>query len=404
MTRTMTRKHAGCLGAAIALVLIAAPATAQEIDHSKMHHPPAKQTTAKKKSPTESATKPKPAPRPTVKKTARPAPAAKPASTDPHAGHGAAASPEAGVDHSKMDHSKMDEPKTDHSAMDHSKMDHSTMDEPKTDHSTMDHSKMDHSKVDEPKMDHSKMDHSGMAAAPQEPLTPIPVLTEADRIGAIPPDHPHPVHDNEIFHYVLFNRLEASDADEGAAVEWEGQAWVGTDLDRLWLRSEGEQVDGSLESANLEVLYGRSVTPWWDVVAGIRHDFAPGRSQDFLALGVMGLAPYMFEVEATAYLGQSGRSELQVEAEYEMLLTNRLILQPLVEVNVFGKSDPGRGIGSGLGTVEAGLRLRYEIDRRFAPYVGVVHERAFGRTADLRRDAGGHVDDTRAVAGFRIWF
>ncbi|MDQ3510907.1 MAG: copper resistance protein B, partial [Pseudomonadota bacterium] len=259
--------------------------------------------------------------------------------------------------------------------------------------------KMDHSK-----MDHSKMDHSEIPAATLEPRTPIPVITQADRMGAIPPDHPHPVHDNGIFRYVLLNRLEAWDTDEGTAVKWEGQAWIGTDLDRVWLRSEGERSDGSLERADLEVLYGRSVTSWWDVVAGLRHDFAPGKSQDFLALGVMGLAPYMFEVEATAYLGQSGRSELRVETEYEMLLTNRLILQPLVEVNVFGKSDPGRGTGSGLGTVEAGLRLRYEIDRRFAPYIGVVRERAFGRTAELRRDAGRHVDDTHVVAGFRIWF
>lgn len=118
----------------------------------------------------------------------------------------------------------------------------------------------------------------------------------------------------------------------------------------------------------------------------------------------MGLAPYKFEVEATAYLGPSGQTAARFEVEYETLLTNRLILQPLLEVNLYGKDDPRRGIGSGLSTVEAGLRLRYEFTRQFAPYIGVVRERAFGGTADLRRADDEDIDDTRFVAGLRIWF
>jgi copper resistance protein B len=109
-------------------------------------------------------------------------------------------------------------------------------------------------------------------------------------------------------------------------------------------------------------------------------------------------------VEATAYLGESGQAAARLEVEYETLLTNRLILQPLVELNVYGQSDERRDIGSGLSTAEFGLRLRYEIRREFAPYLGVVHERAFGRTADFRRDDGEDVNDTRLVAGIRIWF
>lgn len=214
----------------------------------------------------------------------------------------------------------------------------------------------------------------------------------------------HAMHGESIQRYVQFNRLEAWNADPGTGLAWEGQAWVGTDTDRLWLRSEGEQVDGLLESADLEVLYGRPVSRWWDLVAGVRHDFAPGGSRDFVAIGVIGLAPYKFEVAATAYLGQSGQSAARVEVEYETLLTNRLVLQPLVEMEINGRDDPRRGIGSGLSTVEAGLRLRYEVTRRFAPYVGVVHERAFGRTADFRKDDGHAARDTRIVAGARIWF
>jgi copper resistance protein B len=254
--------------------------------------------------------------------------------------------------------------------------------------------------------------HAGHAPIPpptheapsDKPMTPIPEVTDADRAAAIAPEDDHPVHDNGIFSYVLFNRLEAWEADAGTGLAWEGQSWIGTDLNRLWLRSEGEQIDGRLESADLEVLYGRSVSAWWDVVAGVRHDFRPGDSRDFLAVGVVGLAPYKFEVEATAYVGESGQTAARIEVEYETLLTNRLILQPLLEAEFNGKDDPARGVGSGLSTAEFGLRLRYEIRREIAPYIGIVRERAFGQTARFREQDGHASDDTRFVAGFRIWF
>jgi len=236
------------------------------------------------------------------------------------------------------------------------------------------------------------------------PTTPIPVLTDADREAARPPTHAHPVHDNTVHYKVLFNRLEAFDADHGSGQAWEGQAWIGTDTDRVWLRTEGERVGGRTESADVEVLYGRPVSAWWDVVAGVRHDFQPGGAQDWAAIGVVGLAPYKFEVEATAYIGASGRTAARIEAEYEVLLTNRLILQPLVEANFHGEDDAGRGVGAGLSTMEAGLRLRYEFHRKFAPYIGVVHERAFGDTADFRAGQGDPTRDTRWVAGVRLWF
>jgi copper resistance protein B len=275
-------------------------------------------------------------------------------------------------------------------------MDHSTMD-----HSTMDYSTMDHSTMDHSTMDHSTMDH-GAAYGAAAPRTPIPVLTDADRAAAAPPAHDHPVHDSGIQSFTLFDRLETSNA--GDSLAWNGRAWIGGDINRLWLRSEGSRVDGRTESADLEVLAGHSVAPWWDVVVGIRHDFRPGSAQDFAAVGVQGLAPYKIAIDATAYVGQGGQTAARLEAEYEGLLTNRLILQPQVELNLYGQDDPGRGIGSGLSTVDAGLRLRYEITRRFAPYIGVVHERAFGATARLRHDNGGDSRDTRIVAGVRFWF
>jgi copper resistance protein B len=263
---------------------------------------------------------------------------------------------------------------------------------------------VDQSTIDHSKMDHSKMDHSKMTPAPDAPRTPIPVLTDADREAARPPSEAHPVHDNGVNSKVLLNRLEVIDADHGTRLQWEGQAWIGTETDKLWLRTEGERIDNRTESADVEVLYGRPIARWWDVVAGVRHDFKPGASQDWAAIGVTGIAPYKFEVEATAYIGASGRTAARVEAEYELLLTNRLVLQPLVEANFNSKDDAMRGVGSGLSTMEAGLRLRYEIHRKFAPYIGVVHERAFGDTADFRELRGEEKSDTHIVAGVRVWF
>lgn len=240
--------------------------------------------------------------------------------------------------------------------------------------------------------------------APGALRTPVPTLTDADRVAARPPEHAHPVHDNTVHWKVALDRLEAFDADHGTGVEWKAKAWIGTDTDRLWVRSEGERTDSRTESADVEVLYGRPIAPWWDLVAGVRHDFQPGGSQDWAAIGVAGVAPYKFEVEATAFVGASGRTAARIEAEYELLLTNRLLLQPLVEASLHGKDDERRRVGSGLSTVEAGLRLRYEFHRQFAPYIGIVHERAFGGTADFRERAGEPGSDTRIVAGVRAWF
>ncbi|WP_342315353.1 copper resistance protein B [Lysobacter sp. FW306-1B-D06B] len=250
--------------------------------------------------------------------------------------------------------------------------------------------------------DHAQMGHA--MDAPREPVEPIAPITDADRAAAFPALQHDMHHASEWNSFVLIDRLEAVDLDHGRGEAWEAQAWFGTDTDRLWLRSEGERERGVTESADLEVLYGRSVSAWWDVVAGLKHDFKPGDARDWAAIGVQGMAPYKFEVSATAYVGERGATAARLEAEYELLLTNRLILQPRVEATLYGKDDPDRGIGSGLSSLEAGLRLRYEVTRRFAPYVGVGWERAYGDTADHRREEGEPVEDTRLLAGLRLWF
>ncbi|MBS0212676.1 MAG: copper resistance protein B [Proteobacteria bacterium] len=248
------------------------------------------------------------------------------------------------------------------------------------------------------------MDMPGMVMPSTQPRTPIPVLTDADRAAAQPPAMAHPGNDEGIHGQFLFDRFETWNAPAGAAIAWEARAWIGTDTDRLWLRSEGERRDARTESADVEVFYGRHIATWWDGVIGIRHDLHPGSSQDFAAIGLIGTAPYKIDVAATVYIGATGQTATRIEADYDVLLSNRWILQPRVEVNLYGRNDPLRGIGSGLSTLESGLRLRYEITRRFAPYVGVEREQAFGGTADLRRAAGEGTDDLRWVAGLRFWF
>lgn len=254
--------------------------------------------------------------------------------------------------------------------------------------------------------EHAAMGHCTPASdALQAPREAIPPVTEADRAAAFSAlRHEGMSHGPATYGRVVFNRLEAWDAEHGTGQAWEGSASYGGDVQRLWLRSEGEREGGRTGSSDLEVLYGRGITPWWDVVAGVKHDFRPASSQSWAAFGVQGMAPHFFEISATAYVGESGRVAAAFEVEYEMLLTNRLVLQPLLEVELNSKDDPQRHVGSGLSKAEAGLRLRYEFTRRFAPYVGVAHERTFGRTADYHAAEGDDTRETRVVAGVRVWF
>ncbi|MEN5291241.1 copper resistance protein B [Stenotrophomonas lactitubi] len=310
--------------------------------------------------------------------------AALPAFAQSHAGHDMTApSPPADttpalaadVDHSKMDHSKMD-----HGAMDHSTMDHGAMD-----HGAMDHSTMGHG-----------------TPAPTAPREPIPVPTDADRAAAFPPiAHGAMEHAPEINSLLLIDRLEHWDGKNGNGQAWEASGWIGGNINRLWLRTDGERSNGRTESSGVEALYGRAISPWWNVLVGVRQDFRPADSRTWAAIGIQGLAPYKFESSATLYAGSGGQLMAKAEIEYDVLLTNRLILQPLLEATVASKDEPEYGIGRGLNKVEAGLRLRYEFSRRFAPYIGISHERAFGDTADY---AGDHARDTRWVAGIRMWF
>ena len=256
----------------------------------------------------------------------------------------------------------------------------------------------------EPDIDHAAMGHGQTTTHRPSQGPDLPPLTAADRAAAFPDVAGHAAHDDMIHYRVLFDQLEWQNADEGEVLAWDVTAWAGRDIDRVWLRSEGERVDELSEVLNVEALWGHAFARWWDFVAGARQDVDPGSSRTWAAFGVQGVAPYKFEVQATAYVGESGRTAAKLEAEYELLLTNRWILEPLIELAVHGEDDPQRGIGSGLSTTEVGLRLRYEIQREFAPYIGVTWDRKWGNTADLARQEGAAVEDTRWIAGLRIWF
>jgi copper resistance protein B len=203
---------------------------------------------------------------------------------------------------------------------------------------------------------------------------------------------------------VLLDEFEWRSTDQGAAGVWEAEGWYGDDYNKLWIRSEGEQVAGITEDARVEALWDRIVTRWWSLQLGARQDLGKGPDRTWAALGVQGLAPQWFDVEATLYAADAGRTAVRLRAEYDLLITQRLIVQPEAEANLYGKSDPARQIGSGLSDLDVGVRMRYEIRREFAPYVGVAWQRRFGRTAEFTRAAGMSASDVQFLAGIRIWF
>ncbi|WP_266170100.1 copper resistance protein B [Dyella subtropica] len=200
----------------------------------------------------------------------------------------------------------------------------------------------------------------------------------------------------------LFDRLERTRSIRGDyATAWQAEGWWGSDINRVWLRTEGERTNEGTHDARVEVLWGHAWSTFWDWQLGVRHDFGQGPNRQWLAAGVQGLAPYWFKTEATFYAGSQGRTALRLEASYDLRFTQRLILAPELELNFYGKDDPRRGVRSGLSDMEAGVRLRYEFSRRFAPYIGVNWTRRF---ADRERLGGEPARDTAWLVGVRLWF
>lgn len=212
-----------------------------------------------------------------------------------------------------------------------------------------------------------------------------------------------PVADEHVWYHALLEQFEGRlGADDG--FHWEGTAWAGTDTNRIRFNAEGA-LDGAgrAEEGRYELLYERPITSFFNLQGGIRTDADAHAGRSWAAFGVEGLAPLFWHVAATGYAGSQGHLAARLEASYDLLLTQRLILQPQLEMNFYSKADPRRAIGSGLSRLDAGLRLRYEITRKFAPYIGLAHEEAFGETAVIARKAGGRSSALRFTIGIRSW-
>jgi copper resistance protein B len=213
----------------------------------------------------------------------------------------------------------------------------------------------------------------------------------------------HTVHDRAINFKVLFDQFEAQLVHGEPGSRWDSRSWVGGDVHRIVIRTEGEAVDGVLDAAEAQLLYSRAFSPWWEAVAGVRFDARPSPSHTWFAIGIQGLAPQMLDVQATAYVGQSGHLAARLEIEHDLHITQRIVFQPLVELSLEGSDDPDRGISAGLSTGEVGFRFRYELKRELAPYAGVVwHRKLFG-TGDYARQRGGDAGGWHLVAGLRFW-
>lgn len=212
-------------------------------------------------------------------------------------------------------------------------------------------------------------------------------------------------HGGGTFSRVMLDLAELRIHSGDETYHWQGEAWFGGDINRLWLKSEGEGAfHEGVESAEVQALYSRAVDPYWNLQAGIRQDLGPGPRRTYAVVGVEGLAPYWFEVEGSLFLSDKGDLLARAEASYDQRLTRNLVLQPRVELNAAAQDMPANGIGAGLSNAELGLRLRYERGREFAPYVGVAWERSFGRTADFARARGEDTGGVSLVLGVRAWF
>jgi copper resistance protein B len=215
------------------------------------------------------------------------------------------------------------------------------------------------------------------------------------------------IHDNEPFFQVLGDRLEHRSDGNEQIVLWDMDAWYGTDYNKFYVESEGEWNTDKDEPENvsMEVFWNHTFRPFWDTQLGIRHDILDGKDdRTFLAGGIQGMAPYIFEVDATAYVSEDGDTSAVFEVERDFYFTQRLVLQPRLETEVAFSDVSEYNIAAGFTSIETGLRIRYEFTRKFAPYIGVSWERSLGKTADMRQADGEDINKTNFVAGVKFWF
>jgi copper resistance protein B len=233
-----------------------------------------------------------------------------------------------------------------------------------------------------------------------------PYRDASGKVTALIPGAKNPMAGHDIFTHVLFDQFEGRTNGPDNAFRWDGQIWSGTDFNKLWIKTEGLASNGSVSDGDDEFLYDRPIPHlrYFDAQAGIRADLDSGPTRTWAALGIEGLAPYGFDFEPTLYWRNGGHIAGRINTAYEFLLTQRLILEPQAELNFYSKDDPARQIGSGFSDIDSGLRLRYEIRRKFAPYVGFAYAGKFGGSARYARQAKDASSDPRFVFGIRMWY
>lgn len=214
-----------------------------------------------------------------------------------------------------------------------------------------------------------------------------------------------PIDDQQVYVHALLDQLEDRLGNGRHSLRWEGQGWMGTDSNRLWIKSEGFFAPGGKSEGGVhEALYDRPLSRYFDAQAGLRYDVDSDPSRAWAALGIQGLAPQWFDVETTMYISDGGHFAARIRASYDVLFTQRLILQQEVELNGYSKAEAARGTGAGVSELETGLRLRYELSRKLAPYIGVVYRDVFGATARYAHGRGDDLNALSFVAGIRAWF
>jgi copper resistance protein B len=223
-----------------------------------------------------------------------------------------------------------------------------------------------------------------------------------NRAGAAAMSQAMDMNDAAAIGLLSLDQLEWRTLAPANSTVWQGEGWFGNDYNKLWARSEGEAFAGATD-ASAELFWDHVIARWWNVEIGGREDFGAGPARGWAAFGVRGLAPQRVDVEATLYAGAAGRTAARLKIEYELLFTQRLILQPEVEMNLYGRADPARDVAAGVSDFEIGLRLRYEVRREFAPYAGLVWARRLGATGDLARNAAVSSDGLCLAVGVRVW-
>ncbi len=285
-----------------------------------------------------------------------------------------------------------------HGAMEHGAMDHSTMD-----HSTMDHSTMDHSQMGDEAVGGTMIAGPSPAGAGSGPARAADAIWGEEAMRSSREELKHELGAMNLF-WLQGDRAEYRIRDGKNGYLWDLQGYYGGDLDKLWFKSEGEGSFGDkIESVEVQALWSHAIAPFFDLQAGVRQDFAP-MDRTYAVVGVQGLAPYLFEIDAAAFLSDRGDLTARLEAELDQKITQRLILQPRAELQFSAQDVPELGIGAGFDTAELGIRLRYEFAREFAPYIGVEQEWKIGKSADFARAAGEDASVTNFVVGVRFWF